>query len=44
MFSPDLEVEPTGFSNLVTYFQRRPSSDEGSALVALSIENSIISI
>ena len=44
MFPPDLEVEPTGFSNLVTNFQRGPSSNEGSVQVASSIENSIISI
>lgn len=51
--SPDLEVEPGGFSNLVTYYQGGAStfgtfssSNEGevSVLVASSIFQSIISI
>jgi len=52
VFPPDLEVEPGGFYNLVTYCQSgalafgTSSSNEGevSMLVTSSIANSIISI
>ena len=49
VFSPDLEVEPGGLSNLVPYYQRGALSFgissldecEVSVLVTLSIANSI---